>query len=415
MSKNKGKHLTYDDRLLIQRAIENGATKKAIGDLLGRPISSIAYEIKKRRIHVYIGRKRYACKHLKTCRPGICYGCDMFEQATCNRRDRSPGACNGCDTKDICRLDKFDYKALEAEKAYRYDLSDSRIGVDLTTSQAQAIADVVKPYIDRGISPYVIIKENPQLNISEKTLYNYIEAGVLPNIGNIDLSRKVSYKQRKNPQKRRSKAERAYLIGREYEDFLNYIEKHDIENIVLMDTVEGIKGGKVITTLHFVQAKLTIGILQENKKSIHPVIMFDKLTKELGLERFKKLFPVILTDRGSEFVQADEIENYIIKDEAVSRTKIFYCDPQQAWQKAALEKAHSDLRIYLPKGSSFNKLNQNDLNEIFSQIANYPVESLNGKTAYEAYSFFFSNTDLECFKIKKLNLENINRKPYKKK
>ena len=41
------------------------------------------------------------------------------------------------------------------------------------------------------------------------------------------------------------------MVGRTYEDYCAFIEKHPDASIVEMDTVEGIKGGKALLTLHF--------------------------------------------------------------------------------------------------------------------------------------------------------------------
>ena len=41
---------------------------------------------------------------------------------------------------------------------YRSVLIDSRQGVNLTTSEAKAIADIVGPLLKKGQSPYQIIK-----------------------------------------------------------------------------------------------------------------------------------------------------------------------------------------------------------------------------------------------------------------
>ena len=59
---------------------------------------------------------------------------------------------------------------------------------------------VVAPLIEQGQSPYVIVTNHPELGISVKTLYNYIEQGVLLT-RNIDLKRKVKFKLRKDDSK----------------------------------------------------------------------------------------------------------------------------------------------------------------------------------------------------------------------
>ncbi len=52
--------------------------------------------------------------------------------------------------------------------------------------------------------------------------------------------------------------------------------------------------------------------------------VFDYLEAGLGLDVFRRLFPVIFTDNGSEFKHVDGLE---YSDELEYLTGIFYCDP----------------------------------------------------------------------------------------
>lgn len=66
------------------------------------------------------------------------------------------------------------------------------------------MASIISPLLKQGHSPYQILANHPELNISEKTLYNYIESGVfreLAGITSLDLRRQVS---RKLPKKESS-------------------------------------------------------------------------------------------------------------------------------------------------------------------------------------------------------------------
>ena len=66
------------------------------------------------------------------------------------------------------------------------------------------------------------------------------------------------------------------------------------------------------------------------------------IERVLGAKTFNKLFPVILTDNGSEFSNPKEIE---YRDAVPSlRTKVFYCDPSSPYQKGACEVNHELIR-----------------------------------------------------------------------
>jgi len=55
------------------------------------------------------------------------------------------------------------------------------------------------------------------------------------------------------------------------------------------------------------------------------------------LETFRKVFPVILTDNGSEFKDPKSLE--LSPPRANEEQKIFYCDPNTSWQKPGVEKS----------------------------------------------------------------------------
>ena len=81
---------------------------------------------------------------------------------------------------------KYDYNAKSAQRQYEELLSDSRSGVNLTAKELRNLDRIVKLLIEQGQSPYLILTNHPELVISVKTLYNYIDQN-LPLTRNIDL------------------------------------------------------------------------------------------------------------------------------------------------------------------------------------------------------------------------------------
>ena len=86
------------------------------------------------------------------------------------------------------------------------------------------------------------------------------------------------------------------------------------------------------------------------------IAVFDMLEETLGLEVFRKLFPVVLTDNGPEFSNPAALETSPRTGEP--RTRVFYCDPYSAWQKAHVENNHRILRSFFPKGASMDGVPQ---------------------------------------------------------
>jgi IS30 family transposase len=171
---------------------------------------------------------------------------------------------------------------------------------------------------------------------SEKTIYNYVDA-CLFDVRNIDLPRKVKFRERyKKPE---FKVDKGCRIGRNYDSYQAFLEKNSDTAIVQMDSVIGSKGGKCLLTIHFVDTSLMLAFLRESNTSKSVTDIFEMLYKTLGKELFIKLFPVILTDNGSEFSNPKAIE-YGAEYFTGHRTHVFYCDAGSPYQKGAIEVNH---------------------------------------------------------------------------
>lgn len=81
----------------------------------------------------------------------------------------------------------------------------------------------------------------------------------------------------------------------------------------------------------------------------------DGIYDVIGEDVFKRRFPVILTDNGSEFKSPESIE---FDHKRLERTKVFYCNPMSSYQKPHIEKNHEYIRYILPKGRTFKALTQ---------------------------------------------------------
>ena len=238
---NKNLHLTLQERQIIQTGIENGSTKIAITATVGKDKSTIGKEIKAHRQLIHRCSYITDCTRFKKCPHNhICDKCDDYVPFKCSRRDRSPGACNGCAKFQYCRYDKFKYSADISQKEYEHELVHSRIGINMTCFELKKLADIIAPLIKAGQSPYQIITNHPEVNISEKTLYNYIEQGVFREFGLLDINLRLKVKRRiskKNKTVYKKRRNMKYLKGRTYDDFTAYADENPELSIVEMDTV----------------------------------------------------------------------------------------------------------------------------------------------------------------------------------
>ena len=106
---------------------------------------------------------------------------------------------------------------------------------------------------------------------------------------------------------------------------------------------------------------------------------FDNLTALVGLDTFRKLFPVILTDNGVEFKGPHKLE---FTENGARRTRIFYCDPQASWQKPHVENNHTLIRRILPKGTSFQFLTPEDIHLMTCHINSVARELFANNTPF---------------------------------
>ena len=418
-SNNKNLHLTVQERIIIEKGIENGSTKAAIALTIGKDKSTVGKEIKKHRELVHKSSYKINCANMKNCSHNhVCDNCADFKPFTCNRRDRSPGACNGCSKYTHCRYDKYRYKADFSHKKYREDLVDSRTGINMSYEECKAMADIIVPLIKAGHSPYHIVTNHPELNISEKTLYNYIENGIFREFGLLDINLRIKTKRKitkKASNKYKKREDKKYLNGRTYDDFINYTAENKNLSVVEMDTVyNNGSTGPFMQTFKFSDYSFMFIVYQEEKTAKSMVEGVDLLEKILGEDLFSEEVAIIKTDRGSEFCDAEGFE----KEENESRrTRIFYCDPMASGQKGSLENNHKEIRYICPKENDLKDLglnSQEKANLIVSHINSQSKEHLKGKSPLEVMEFM--NPALyqkfKDFGIERINKDNIVLKPY---
>ena len=405
----KGSHLSLEDRKKIQEGIEKELTKVEIAKSIGKDPTTVSKEIKNKR--QLKPRNTFnnpiICTKFKECKK--CYGkCDNFEEIKCSRRDRKVGACNLCPDISKCKLDKYFYYAKKAHEQYLYTLTDAREGVNLTTSQMITIASIIKPLLKKGHSIYQILENHPEIDLSAKSLYTYIESGIFQDYGinNFSLRRQVSMKKRKKLKERK---EPVNYDGHRYSDYLEFVKEHPNVITTEMDTLYNQQDGPYIQTFIFENTGFMIGFLHKGKTSESMASTLDYLQDVLG-EDYYKLFSLILTDRGTESQKHILFKLNIQTGEV--RSNIFYCDPQRPSQKPHVENNHNLVRNIIPNGRCLKNLTQDDLELMFSHINSTPRKVLNGKTPYEAFEFLYGNEILKKLNIQKIAKDTVTLQPY---
>lgn len=314
--------------------------------------------------------------------------------------------CNGCVKRSGCQKDKYYYYASKAHDQYRFTLSETRQGISIEEHHLIDLDELVKPLIKKGQSiAHIYSTHASDIPISSRTLYEYIDKGILSVI-NLDLPRKVKYKKRRKTPK--IKRELSWIKGRTYADFQSFVALNPDINVVEMDTVEGKKGGKALLTFHFRRSKCLIAFLIREKTQRAVVEVFNNLEKALGPRKFKKCFPLILTDNGSEFLNPLLLETGL---KGQKRTSVYYCNPNASYKKGALGKNHEFIRYIIPKGATMNNLAQNDVRLMISHINSYARKSLNNKTPYEFASILLDKKLLKVVGLERIPPDEVLMKP----
>lgn len=405
-------HFTLSERIDIEHYLKNGLPFKAISREMNRDCTTIAKEVKNHIIHKKTGAfgkafnnciHRLDCTYSYLCSNPVCKNrycrfcsrcnsvCNEYEEEKCSKLLKPPYVCNGCNQLKTCRLEKSMYSAATSQKQYETLRSESRNGINIDEAEAIRLDNIISSLVQRGQSiHHICVNNTDAIMCSEKTIYNYVNLNLF-SARNLDLPRKVRYRPRKRSTSS-FKVDKSCRIGRTYEDFITYMNENQDTPVVEMDTVEGVKGGKVLLTLHFRQSEFMLAFIRDANTSRSVINIFEKLYWELNPDVFIKLFPVILTDNGSEFTNPSAIE---FDAQGNQRTRIFYCDPSAPYQKGAVENNHELIRRIIPKGCSFNDFNQNDINIMMNHINSYSRKKLNNQSPYQVFSFLYGTNILK--------------------
>lgn len=423
MPEKKGKHLSFGDRCEIEDMLKEGSSFRKIARKLKVSPTTVSNEVRLNRVFFKPKAlpakaqsrcsKYQDCTKVALCEMCLSYAsackrcgrkrcwdiCREFDARSCKQRERAPFVCTKCRKRGYCTFEKARYVASKAQATYDARLRSAHTGIACKPEELKDMVDKVKKLLSQGQSLQAIwITHKDEFPICERTFYNYMDKGVM-GLANIELPKKVKYA----PRKKRAKGEfKMELVGRTYVDWLALTEEEKLLTVQI-DCVEGLRrNSKCILSLHFVRLFFQLYILLESKDQAHVKAALDAV-ETYCQGAFSDVFPVMLGDRGSEFLDFTKIEMGI---DGARRTRMFYCDPVKPSQKGACEKNHVELRKILPKGTDFDLLTFSDVSEACSHVNSYPRPG-QGATPIQLASLVLPKNLLESLGVRVISPDDV--------
>ena len=426
--------MTKEMRERIEKGIREGESLKEIAKAIDKDPTTISKEVHKHRSDVVpinpsiISQACFRCTNYKSCksmklcdlrgcskecktcmRIDVTTRCNNFVKKICKRIKKFPYVCNGCSKRNSCRLQKYEYIPFTAQRGYEKVLHESRQGLNLTGEEFKLIDDTLKDGFDKGQSINHIISNNKKLNISIKTGYNYVNSGNfkvkhndLPNYTNHILKKRKFIPKEYEYQENKDMSRK----GREYYDYILYVDNNNVIYHGELDCV-GITKDYVGALLTIIIPKWSFLLLYklDVKDMGHVNRCVDFVYNTMGKEKFNKYLGVLLTDRGPEFNDYLSIE--MDKIEGERRCRLFYCDSGQSTQKPFVERINREIRRYVFKGQSVEKLTQEDCDMIASNINNMTLDGLGNKTPYEFAKALLGEEVLDKLNIRYIKPDDL--------
>ena len=293
----------------------------------------------------------------------------------------------GCSGRTIRReLEKGKVELLNSDLTMRIEYS-SDIGQqkhDYASTNKGPMLKIGNDYelVEEKMSPYAAAETvnhsgRFKITISYKTIYNYIDEGLFPNLTNKDLPVKKSEKKRKHSRVRTATNNtKGTSISLRDESIDNRNEYGHWE----MDTVVGKKGTNTVLLVLTERKTREEKIRKIKNKSQYCVVKeLDKIERKIGSKEFRRLFKTITCDNGCENLDFVGIERSVLTKK--NRTKVYYAHPYSAWERGSNENANKLIRRFIPKGADIGKFSHERIKIIEHWINNYPRRIFNGLSA----------------------------------
>lgn len=341
--KKKNKHITKDERILIEHLYNvQKKSPEEIGDEIGKHRTTVSRELKRGKVTNL--------------------------------------------TSDYEEIEV--YSAVVAQEDYK--IKGSAKGPMIKIADDHELAKFIETRIKENMfSPEVIANEintksEFKIKICTNTIYGYIDKGILL-VTRKDLTYGNYVKKAKN-KKKENVVRQHNKEGRRLHDRPAEVETREILGHWEMDLVIGKREGKepVLLVLSERASRDEIIRLLKDKTQKSVAKALDKIERKIGVVKFRETFKTITTDNGPEFLDYKSIEKSY-SGVKTPRTNQYYADAYCSWQRGTNENINKMIRRFLPKGTSFKNLTNEQVARIEIWINNYPRKIHGFKTSKQVY------------------------------
>lgn len=336
----KGKHLTKAERVVIERMVRAGYPARAIAATLERHRRTIEREIARGRV---INRD-------SEWRTEIVYSSDRGQ--------------------DI------------------HDLNATAKGPQLKLGRnRQLVAFIRTRIIKHKEAPAVVAFRMSETNmegaVCAKTLYSYIDQGLIEGVSNESLWEK---RKRRNWQKRTlRRSPKLPTKRRSIEQRPDDVEKRETFGHWEMDLVVGPTGSKG-ALLTMVERKTRHLIIRKLPDQTHAAVRraLNRIERDCGASAFRRQFKSITTDNGREFLNVDGLQRSVLSTR--QRTSVFYTHPYSSWERGANENINRIIRRFVSKRRKIRTFTRSTIQTIQEWINSYPRKILDFKSAQQCFN-----------------------------
>lgn len=321
--KKKYKHLSYVEKTMIERWHNlDKKSNKEIAELLNKSERTIRREIKRGLVIV----KNYLWEDVEQ------YSADISNNA---------------------------YKAnLEAKG------QELKIGSDIN------LIHVIEEKIKKEKkSPEVIVyelKEEGLIDITARTIRNYIKKGNILDITEKDLT----YKKKNNSKNKEKRIAKTTPPERSIENRPKEANDRSEYGHWEGDLIIGKrKKGSVLLTLTERMTREEIIIKIKGKNNEYVVKALNGLERKYK-KRFYNKFKSITFDNGVEFRDYEGMERSCLRKS--KRTRIYYAHPYCSGERGTNENNNRMIRRWIPKGTVIDEISDKFIKEIENWLNNYP-------------------------------------------